>query len=80
MPEGEDPDCTEDARSHAIETADDDSADASPHAVKTVEKTETAERGEIDAKPSKRGKLRSARSRKLPAFFRKVDLFLQERR
>ena len=52
---------------------------ASPHAIKTAE-TESAQNGSgADAKPAKRIKSKTARSRRLPFFLRKVDLFPSHR-
>ena len=86
MPEGERPDCPEQASSpHAIDPAQTSEAEAeaadtaSPHAIKTAE-TESAQNGSgADAKPAKRIKSKTARSRRLPFFLRKVDLFPSHR-
>ncbi|HYJ58149.1 MAG TPA: hypothetical protein VEW64_02215 [Methyloceanibacter sp.] len=89
MPEGNDPECTEEAGSpHAIQSAKDSGPDeetaktASPHAVKSAAETDRAQHDDAtpDAKPAKRGKSKSARSRRVPSFLRKVDLFLSPRR
>jgi hypothetical protein len=86
VPEGEEPDCSEEASSpHAIEPAAESEAKAaesvSPHAITKME-TEPARQGTAaaGAKQAKRGKAKRARSRALPAFLREVDLFLSQRR
>jgi hypothetical protein len=88
VPNGEEPDCTEEASSpHAIKTAQESEPDAaaaktaSPHAINTAE-TKPAQQGKrsAEAKPAKRVKSKRARSRPLPSFLRKVDLFLSQRR
>jgi len=88
VPNGEEPDCTEEASSpHAIKPAADSEPDAaaaktaSPHAINTAE-TKPAQRrsAAAETKPAKRVKSKRARSRPLPSFLRKVDLFLSQRR
>ncbi len=89
MPEGKDPDCTEEAAPrHAIQSAEDSAPESaaaktdSPHAIKVAATPDGAQHGDAaqDAKPAKRGKSKSARSRRVPSFLRKVDLFLSSRR
>jgi hypothetical protein len=80
VPEGEEPDCAEQASSpHAVEWAERSEGDAgvtdSPHALKTLEaEPDGRSKAAVDAKPAKRVKSKTARSRPLRSFLREVDL------
>ena len=88
MPEGQEPECAKRASSpHAVEWAEGSEPDAetakadSPHALKTLEaEPDRSGNAAATAKPAKRVKSRTARSRRLPAFLREVDLFKPQRR
>jgi hypothetical protein len=80
VPEGESPDCIEEAGSPLA--IDPEAPSEAAQESKATEQGKPSQQSKTasETKPAKRVNAKAARSRPLPSFLRKVDLFLSARR